>query len=291
MTRRASAMVGPIYDMCGLGVTMPIPRLVEALNAFQPELMLAYPSVGALLAEEQLRGRLRISPTGITTTSELCTPQMAERMAEAFGVRPDQMYGTTEGAWATSCEQRGAMHLFEDLSIFENVDDEGQPVPDGERGSRLLVTNLYNRVQPMIRFEVSDLVTLESEPCACGRTTRRMTSVDGRADDVLYLAGHHGRVPVHPLQFDVVTADRAVREFQVVQERERLRLRVVLREDAVALEATARLRERVADRLTRLGVRETVIAVEPCDGIARVGGGKLQMVVADRGATNGRAAA
>jgi phenylacetate-coenzyme A ligase PaaK-like adenylate-forming protein len=82
-----------------------------------------------------------------------------------------------------------------------------------------------------------------------------------------------------------------VREFQVVQERERLRLRVVLREDAVALEATARLRERVADRLTRLGVRETVIAVEPCDGIERVGGGKLQMVVADRGATNGRAAA
>jgi len=272
-------------------VTMPLPRLVDALNAFQPELMLVYPSVGALLAEEQLRGRLRIAPTGMTTCSELCTPEMAARMIEAFGVRPDELYATTEGTYGSACEHAGGIHLFEDLSIVENVDADGRPVPEGERGSRLLVTNLCNRVQPMIRFEISDLVTFDSEPCACGRTTRRMTSLDGRADDVLYLAGHTGRVPVHPLQFDVVTADRAVREFQIVQERERLRLRVVLREDAHAVEATARLRERVADRLTRLGVRETVIAVEPCDGIERAGGGKLQMVVADRGATNCRAAA
>jgi phenylacetate-coenzyme A ligase PaaK-like adenylate-forming protein len=291
MTRRGGATVGTLYKMCGLGVTMPLPRLVDALNAFQPELMIVYPSVGALLAEEQLRGRLRIALTSITTTSELCTPQMAERIVEAFGVRLDQVYGTTEGAWGSTCERAGALHLFEDLSIVENVDDAGHPVPEGERGSRLLVTNLFNRVHPMIRFELSDLVTLDSEPCACGRTTRRVTTLDGRADDVLYLAGHNGRVPVHPLQFDVVTADRAVREFQVIQEGERLRLRVALREDAAPAEAVHRLRERVADRLTRLGVRETVVAVEPCERIERVAGGKLQMVVADRGATNGRAAA
>jgi hypothetical protein len=56
-------------------------------------------------------------------------------------------------------------------------------------------------------------------------------------------------------------------------------------------EASHRLRERISERLSVLGVRDTVVAVETCDGILRVGGGKLQMVVADRGATNGRAAA
>ena len=42
---------------------------------------------------------------------------MAERMVEAFGVRVDQVYGTTEGAWGTTCEEADAIHLFEDRSI------------------------------------------------------------------------------------------------------------------------------------------------------------------------------
>jgi phenylacetate-CoA ligase len=276
--------------MCGLGVTMPLPTLVGALNAFQPELMLLYPSVGALLAEEQLRGRLHIAPAGITVTSELCTPLMAERMTEAFGVRPDDVYGTTEGVWGSACED-GGIHLFEDTAIVENVDEDGRPVPDGEPGARILVTNLFNRVQPLIRFEISDMVTLDPARCICGRTSTRITSLHGRADDVLFLPGRDGTVAVHPLQFDVVPADRAVREFQVVQQGDRLRLRVGLREEAVPAEALRRLRERVAEQLSRLGVTETVVTVEPCERIERVGGGKLQMVVADREANNGRAAA
>src|SRR3954447_4634888 len=291
MSRRGGATVGTLYRMCGLGVAMPLPTLVEALNAFRPELMVVYPSVGALLAEEQLRGRLRISVRGITTASELCTPQMSERMLEGFGVRPQELYGTTEGLYGSGCEHDCGIHLFDDLTIVENVDEEGRPVPDGERGARLLVTNLYNRVLPLFRFELSDVATLDSEPCACGRGSRRMTTLHGRADDVLYLPGGEGRVAVHPLQFDVVTADRAVREFQIVQQGPRLLVRVALREDAAPGEAGERLRERVSERLATLGVRETVVVVEPCDGIPRVGGGKLQMVVADRGATNGRAAA
>jgi phenylacetate-CoA ligase len=290
MSRRAGATIAPLYRMCGLGVTMPLPTLVGALNAFQPELMLLYPSVGALLAEEQLRGRLHIAPAGITVTSELCTPLMAERMTEAFGVRPDDVYGTTEGVWGSACED-GGIHLFEDTAIVENVDEDGRPVPDGEPGARILVTNLFNRVQPLIRFEISDMVTLDPARCICGRTSTRITTLHGRADDILFLPGRDGTVAVHPLQFDVVPADRAVREFQVIQQGERLRLRVALREEAVPAEALQRLRERVAERLARLGVTETAVTVEPCERIERVGGGKLQMVVADREANNGRAAA
>jgi phenylacetate-coenzyme A ligase PaaK-like adenylate-forming protein len=291
MSRRGGATIGTLYRMCGLGVTMPLPTMVAALNAFQPEAMLVYPSIGALLAEEQLSGRLRISVREITTASELCTPQMSERMVEAFGVRPKELYSTTEGLMGSDCEAGGGIHLFEDMTIVENVDGDGRPVPDGERGSRLLVTNLYNRVLPLIRFEISDVATLASERCECGRRSRRMTTLHGRADDVLYLAGGDGRVAVHPLHFDVVTADRAVREFQIVQQGPRLLLRVALRDGTVVPEASHRLRERVCERLSMLGVRDTVVAVEPCEGIPRVGGGKLQMVVADRGAINGRAAA
>jgi phenylacetate-CoA ligase len=291
MSRRAGATLRSLYRIWCLGVTMPMPVLVDALNEFRPELMLVYPTMGALLAEEQLAGRLRIAPRAITTASELCTPQMAERMLEAWGVHPAEFYATTEGLFGSGCEHNCGIHMFEDETIFENVDEDGRPVPEGEPGAKLLVTNLANRVVPLFRFEVSDVMTVDSEPCACGRSTRRVTTLHGRADDVLHLPGAGRKVAVHPLQFDVVTADRSVREFQIVQQGPRLLLRVALREGTAVPEASQRLRERVIERLFTLGVHDTVVAVEPCDGIPRVGGGKLQMVVADRGATNGRAAA
>lgn len=157
----------------------------------------------------------------------------------------------------------------------------------GERGARLLVTNLFNRVQPLIRFELPDVITIDPEPCPCGRTLRRIEVMDGRADDVLHLPGEHATVPVHPLEFSVVTSDRDVREWQVLQQGERLRLRVALRDGAPAAEASSRLRDRVAGRLAELGVRHPEVEVETCAALDRSTAGKLLMVVADRG-VNGR---
>ena len=169
--------------------------------------------------------------------------------------------------------------------MLENVDEHGRPVPDGERGARVLVTNLFNRVQPLIRLEVTDLVTLDPAECPCGRSLRRVRAIEGRADDVIWLPGDGTRVAVHPLQFSVITADRDVREFQVVQRGEGLRLRLTLRDDAAADSAGRRVRERVVGRLTDLGVREARVEVETCPGLERGSGGKFRMVVADPSAT------
>jgi hypothetical protein len=73
-----------------------------------------------------------------------------------------------------------------------------------------------------------------------------------------------------------------VREFQVVQHGDRIRLRVALREQAAVAEATHRLRERLAERLADVGAGGTVIEVETCAEIERPPWGKLQMIVADR---------
>jgi phenylacetate-coenzyme A ligase PaaK-like adenylate-forming protein len=168
------------------------------------------------------------------------------------------------------------MHLFDDMCIAENVDDDYRPVPHGEVGARLLVTNLFNRTQPLIRFEVTDLVAVEPEPCPCGRSLLRLRSLEGRAEDVLHLGGVH----VHPLQFALVTADPDVREFQVVQQGEALRLRVALHDGAA--EAPARLRARVGARLEELGVARPSVEVETVEALERSPAGKLQVVVAAR---------
>jgi phenylacetate-CoA ligase len=274
MSRRgAQTMDIGLHRLCKLSVTQPVPQLVERLNAFQPQALYGYPSIVANLAEEQQAGRLRIDPESVFTSSEPLSPTVRERIAQAFGVRPYDFYATTEGLFGHECPE-GSMHLFDDMCIAENVDEDYRPVPPGEVGSRLLVTNLFNFTQPLIRFEVTDLVAVEPEPCPCGRTLMRLRSLEGRAEDVLRLGG----VDVHPLQFALVTADPDVREFQVVQQGEALRLRVCLRDGAG--EAPARLRARVGARLEELGVPRPSVEVETVDSLERSPAGKLQVVVA-----------
>jgi phenylacetate-CoA ligase len=237
--------------------------------------MNVYPSTAGMLAEEQLAGRLRVTLSGLTANSEPLTPGMRGRLEHAFGVMPTDFYATTEGLWGHDCPE-GSMHLFDDMCIVENVDDDFRPVPPGEVGSRVLATNLFNRVQPLIRFEVTDLIAVESEPCACGRALTRLRSLEGRAEDVLTLDG----VVVHPLQFGGVTADPDVREFQVVQEGAALRLRVALRDGSAGAEE--RLGERLRAQLAELGVRRPQVSVERVDALERSPAGKVQIVVAAR---------
>ena len=275
MSRRgAQSLDVGAHRLLPLAVTQPVDQLVRALNEFRPDFMNVYPSTGGLLADEQVAGRLRLSLAGLTTNSEPLTPGMRDRLEVAFGVRPTDFYATTEGVWGHDCPD-GNMHLFDDMCIVENVDDDFRPVPDGEMGSRLLVTNLFNRVQPLIRFEVTDLVAIEPEPCRCGRTLTRVRSLEGRSEDILTLGG----VAVHPLQFGVVTADPDVREFQVVQKGEALRLRVALREGCSGVEE--RLGEHVRAKLAELGVPRPEVSVERVDALERSAAGKVQIVVAD----------
>jgi phenylacetate-CoA ligase len=117
---------------------------------------------------------------------------------------------------------------------------------------------------------------VEPDPCPCGRSLMRVRSLEGRAEDVLRLGG----VSVHPLEFALVTADPDVREFQVVQEGDGLRLRVALRDGADG--APERLHACVSARLEQLGVPQPAVEVETVEALERSASGKLQMVVAGR---------
>jgi phenylacetate-CoA ligase len=282
MTRRgAQTLDVGLHRMLSLPVTLPLPELVDALNRFAPDVLNVFPSTAVLLAEEQLAGRLRLSLRTMSTSSELRTPEATARIEEAFAIRPFDLYGTTEGLWGGECDHHEGVHLFEEDVIAENVDEDGHPVPDGTPGARLLVTNLANRVQPLIRLELSDAVTLTSRPCGCGRTLRRMERIDGRAEDVIWLPGADGRrVAVVPMQFSVVARDRDVVEFQVVQEGVRLSVRVVARGAAPGVEE--RLRAGLDERLRSLGVQGVEIDVRRQGALARSPGGKLALVIADR---------
>ena len=286
--RQGAAMASGLHRVLALPITLPLPRLVEALNQFQPTYLQAYPSAATWLVDEQHASRLRISPRMLVTVAELRTPEMTRRLQEAFEVRPFDLYGSTEGLFGSECEYHQGIHLFEDTTLVENVDADGQPVPPGQPGARLLVTNLYNLVQPLLRLEVTDLVTIDPDPCPCGRILARMKTIYGRSDDVLSLCARDGgRVAVHPLHFALLTRDPQVGEFQVIQEGPLLRVLVVPRHPSSPAAAggddrlETRLSHAIAKQLLGLGVQDPQVTVERRRELARTAGGKLKLVIAD----------
>lgn len=255
-----------------LDARQPLAELVDELNAFQPQVLFGYPSILALLAEEQQTGRLRVQPAKVTTVSEVRTPDMEQKITEAWGVSPFNWYGISEGGvLAADCAHHQGMHIFEDLFILENVDAEGRPVPDGVVGAKVLLTNLFNRTQPVIRYEISDMVALDSEPCPCGRSLRRTVLIEGRTSEILRLPGAEGGiVAVHPFAIEsAFTGMTDVRQYKVVHEGDVLRILVIPRPQVDAKGIVDRIRQAVNGALVAAGARPTAIHVDLVAALAR----------------------
>ncbi|HEX9133423.1 MAG TPA: hypothetical protein VF844_14125 [Ktedonobacteraceae bacterium] len=186
-----------------LAASEPLEMIVARLNAWQPEVLIAYASMMRILADEQLAGRLQIRPRTVFTSSEVLTEQTRRHIVQAWGERLFNQYAATEsGSLAAECNHHRGMHLMEDLVIFEVVDQDNRPVPPGVYGDKLLMTVLGSRTQPLIRYELSDSVRLATHPCPSGRPFALIDDIQGRVEDVLFFPGvPGGLVSVHPLVF------------------------------------------------------------------------------------------
>jgi phenylacetate-coenzyme A ligase PaaK-like adenylate-forming protein len=82
----------------------------------------------------------------------------------------------------------------------------------------VLITNLANLAQPMIRYEIGDVVTMADTPCRCGSRLPRVARVGGRAADVFWIGeGHRRRQMVNMVLSHAFEYLRDVREWQAVQ--------------------------------------------------------------------------
>ncbi len=198
-----------------LPVSLPLREIVAGLNAAQPGNLTVYASMLGVLVEEAERGRLRIVPRRIVTTSEPLLPEVRRRAEAVLGAPGANCWGTSEGGIvAVGCWQAGGMHLSEDLVIVEPVDAEGRPVAPGVTAAKVLLTNLFNPLLPLIRYELTDEVVVLDEPCPCGSAYRRVDDIAGRTDDLLVYAA----ATVHPhVVRSVLGHHPEIAEYQVRQ--------------------------------------------------------------------------
>ena len=218
----------PAPERRAIPVTWPLERIVSALQDFDPAFVAGYPSILLLLAEEQRAGRLRLAPALVWSGGETLAPHARETIARAFGCRVMNEYGASEClSIAYECAH-GWMHANSEWVIVEPVDAHGRPCERGHASHTALITNLANRVQPVIRYDLGDALRFAAEPCACG-DPRPAFRVQGRCDDVLSLRARDGQVVrLVPLALETVIEESGVAcRFQVVQTRDdSLRLRL-----------------------------------------------------------------
>ncbi len=212
---------GGLMDLTCVPASLPLAEIARRVEDLQPTSLQGYATVLAMLADEKAAGRLTISPRTVTTTSEPLTPDLRERIERGFGVGAADQFGASEGIMGTSDPGSSAIAMPGDLAILEFVDQQGRPVPPGMESAKVLLTTLYNPVQPLIRYELNDRMTLVDTGAADGHP--RVT-VAGRSDDLL----RYGDVVVHPHAIrSVLVHTPAVREYQVKQTGEGVDLDVV----------------------------------------------------------------
>ena len=120
------------------------------------------------------------------------------------------------------------MHVNADWALLEVVDDKNQPVPAGETGAKVLVTNLANHVQPIVRYEVGDIVVMATESCNCGSNMPLIERIEGRDSDIFYIETKEGKRALQPTVFELALGRMLdAREYQIIQE-ENTKFRVLI---------------------------------------------------------------
>lgn len=260
----------------------PLETIVQRLNDNEPDLLIGYASMARILAEEQLAGRLHIRPGKTFTSSEVLTDETRRRVKLAWGDEPFNQYGATETAdIAAEYQKCRHMHLFEDLVMAEVVDEKYRPVPRGTYGAKLLVTTLFSRTQPLIRYEMDDSIRLGTETCPSGLPFAILESVQGRIEDELRLpAKAGGRVAIQPLVFNRVMDILPISGWQIVQEADD-RLTVLLSGVRDSLVDTA-LADTLMQSLMSEGASVPSIQIRRVPAIPKTTSGKAPLIKAYR---------
>ena len=174
------------------------------------------------LAAERRAGRLRIKPIAITAMGETINAEDRATIAGAFGIPLISQFTCTEGLVGHSAPGDAVIDFAGDTCIVEMLDATNRPAVDGAEAAKVLITNLHNHTQPLIRYELTDRFIRHPPDPGSGFPR---AAVEGRADDVF----HYGELAVDPLVIrTVMVRAQAALEYQVQQTERGIDIRVVL---------------------------------------------------------------
>jgi phenylacetate-CoA ligase len=160
-------------------------KLARVLRLIEPDVIYTFPSILLLLAHN--RDISGISPRLIFTQGEMVTQHCRDVVKKTFDREIFDTYGSVEFEFlAFECDEHCGLHMITDGSYMEFIDENEESVYSGEEGE-IIVTGLYNRAMPLIRYRIGDTGIPTDECCSCGRSWPLIKSIRGRLNDFLIL--------------------------------------------------------------------------------------------------------
>lgn len=168
-----------------------IEECAAQLQAYSPQLIYGFSSFVSMLAKHQLAGRFKIHPEAVFVGTDTLSDEDRRVIRAAWGIEPLDAFACTEvGMIAAECRFRTGLHVFTD---YVHIDEESEDT--------ILVTGLTNRLQPILRYRLSDRISITSCRCECGYTGQNLQPLDARVAARLSLPSisNSGLVDVHPI--------------------------------------------------------------------------------------------
>ena len=190
-----------------------IPELQwDSIRTYEPKYLIAVPSFLLKMieyAEKNGIDYLSSSVKGVVCIGEALRNQdftptlLTQKITEKWkGLQLYSTYASTEMSTTfTECEYQQGGHHHPELIITEVLDDEGNPVPDGQSGE-LTITTLDVEAMPLVRFRTGDIVAMHTTTCNCGRNTARVSPVLGRKQQMIK---YKGTTLYPPVLMDLLT--------------------------------------------------------------------------------------
>ncbi|NVO12314.1 MAG: phenylacetate--CoA ligase family protein [Bacteroidales bacterium] len=190
----------------------------EKLNKFQPDLFSGYAYSVYMCAHEKMSGRLNISPKQVATSSELLTNEARNIIINAFNCQITNMYGASESMCiATSSLNCQNLHIAYDWNIIESIDEFGGKAINGNSGN-VVLTNLYNYSFPIIRYKMSDMISLHYGSCPdCGSMYPVISKIEGRREDNLKFIREDGSEETVYHSIISFFNDPNIKSFRIIQ--------------------------------------------------------------------------
>ena len=138
---------------------------------------------------------------------------LSQKIKEKWNIQLYSTYASTEMSTAfTECEFQVGGHQHPELIITEILDDDENPVKEGETGE-LTITTLGVEALPLLRFKTGDIVKAHYEPCRCGRNTMRLGPVIGRKQQMIK---YKGTTLYPPAMNDILNDFNGILCYQIV---------------------------------------------------------------------------
>lgn len=155
----------------------------QVLSSMRPTIIYGYPSVLADFSEWlESENHIPNSVKGIFSSAEILYPEQRRGIEKVFGCKVYNQYGSRETP-CLACEcPEGGMHVFVDFNRVEFSEIE----KDSVKNKEIIVTPLYNYVQPLLRYQIGDMGLSNDESCSCGRGYPLMHLNVARSRDFLF---------------------------------------------------------------------------------------------------------